>query len=632
MREFRTENNDINTNLIYELKQDEQADMVAIEMIQQNSNIPGLLKMIYTQNNSQRVLKYNITSKITLQQLLERNVTKKTIISVLINTIRTLISADEYLLEQDCFVLDMEKVFVDISSYEVGMIYLPIKIEKKNVDYSVFFKNLILISKYDESENCEYVAQIISYLNSASFSLVGFYDYLHQVGGLQKEPLNEVTYQQQPQLNNMQVQPQMNYQMNQQINRQVTPQMNLQTNQQMNQKMNQSVPNVQAENDGVKTIVDSFATVDAINNKKSGMLRKNQNQMQMSGQAPNVGRNQMAMPGQAPNVGRNQMAMPGQAPNIGRNQMAMPGQAPNVGRNQMAMPGQAPNVGRNQMAMPGQAPNIGRNQMAMPGQAPNVGRNQMAMPGQAPNVGRNQMQMPGQAPMMGNPLPVQNKKEKKAANKKDKKKGKLFGGNSETNNVMSVPNANMQNMNYNQSVQNNMSNNMSSVGMNNMSNRSIPNNFASGNSAFNNMPQSNMGMNNMSQNNIPGFGETTVLGVSNSGETTVLTPEMNPNNQGNVRQAYLVREKNGERVPITKEKFIIGKEKSFVDYFIADNTAISRSHAYIVNRNNEYYIVDTNSKNHTYVDGKLITPNTEINITNDCKIKLADEDFIFNIM
>lgn len=534
MREFRTENNDINTNLIYELKQDEQADMVAIEMIQQNSNIPGLLKMIYTQNNSQRVLKYNITSKITLQQLLERNVTKKTIISVLINTIRTLISADEYLLEQDCFVLDMEKVFVDISSYEVGMIYLPIKIEKKNVDYSVFFKNLILISKYDESENCEYVAQIISYLNSASFSLVGFYDYLHQVGGLQKEPLNEVTYQQQPQLNNMQVQPQMNYQMNQQINRQVTPQMNLQTNQQMNQKMNQSVPNVQTENDGVKTIVDSFATVDAINNKKSGMLRKNQNQMQM--------------------------------------------------------------------------------------------------PGQAPNVGRNQMQMPGQAPMMGNPLPVQNKKEKKAANKKDKKKGKLFGGNSETNNVMSVPNANMQNMNYNQSVQNNMPNNMSSVGMNNMSNRSIPNNFASGNSAFNNMPQSNMGMNNMSQNNIPGFGETTVLGVSNSGETTVLTPEMNPNNQGNVRQAYLVREKNGERVPITKEKFIIGKEKSFVDYFIADNTAISRSHAYIVNRNNEYYIVDTNSKNHTYVDGKLITPNTEINITNDCKIKLADEDFIFNIM
>jgi len=590
MREFRTENNDINTNLIYELKQDEQADMVAIEMIQQNSNIPGLLKMIYTQNNSQRVLKYNITSKITLQQLLERNVTKKTIISVLINTIRTLISADEYLLEQDCFVLDMEKVFVDISSYEVGMIYLPIKIEKKNVDYSVFFKNLILISKYDESENCEYVAQIISYLNSASFSLVGFYDYLHQVGGLQKEPLNEVTYQQQPQLNNMQVQPQMNYQMNQQINRQVTPQMNLQTNQQMNQKMNQSVPNVQTENDGVKTIVDSFATVDAINNKKSGMLRKNQNQMQM------------------------------------------PGQAPNVGRNQMAMPGQTPNVGRNQMAMPGQAPNVGRNQMAMPGQAPNVGRNQMAMPGQAPNVGRNQMQMPGQAPMMGNPLPVQNKKEKKAANKKDKKKGKLFGGNSETNNVMSVPNANMQNMNYNQSVQNNMPNNMSSVGMNNMSNRSIPNNFASGNSAFNNMPQSNMGMNNMSQNNIPGFGETTVLGVSNSGETTVLTPEMNPNNQGNVRQAYLVREKNGERVPITKEKFIIGKEKSFVDYFIADNTAISRSHAYIVNRNNEYYIVDTNSKNHTYVDGKLITPNTEINITNDCKIKLADEDFIFNIM
>ena len=171
MQEFKVENNDINTNLIYELKENEAADMVAIEMIQQNSNIPGLLKMIYTQNNSLRLLKYNITSKITLQQLLERNVTKKVIISVLTNTIRTLISADEYLLEQDCFVLDMEKIYVDLSSYEVGMIYLPLKMETKKVDYSMFFKNLILISKYDATENCEYVAQIISYLNSASFSL-----------------------------------------------------------------------------------------------------------------------------------------------------------------------------------------------------------------------------------------------------------------------------------------------------------------------------------------------------------------------------------------------------------------------------------------------------------------------------
>lgn len=572
MQEFKVENNDINTNLIYELKENEAADMVAIEMIQQNSNIPGLLKMIYTQNNSLRLLKYNITSKITLQQLLERNVTKKVIISVLINTIRTLISADEYLLEQDCFVLDMEKIYVDLSSYEVGMIYLPLKMETKKVDYSMFFKNLILISKYDATENCEYVAQIISYLNSASFSLVGFYDYLHQIAGLKNDSVKEEGYVQSG-LNIMSAGQAADYQM----------------------KQGNSI-----EDDNVKTIVDTFAASDMTNNDIS------------------------YIPNKSEQAGRNQMVMPGQSQVAGRNQMQVPGQSQAAGRNQMQVPGQSQAVGRNQMQMSGQPQAAGRNQMQVPEQSQIAGRNQMQVPGQNQPVGN---QMPGQTAMS---------KKNEKANKKEKKKSKLFGGKSEKNNKnMNVPNQNAQNtnvkQNYNQAIH---SNNMSVNGAisNNMLNNSIPNSNGMGNNSFNNMAQYNMGMGNVPQNNMPGFGETTVLGNAYSGETTVLNASMNPNNPKNIKQAYLIREKNGERIPITKEKFLIGKEKSFVDYFIADNTAISRSHAYIINHNNEYYIVDTNSKNHTYINGKLITPNTEVSISNDCKIKLADEEFIFSVM
>ena len=572
MQEFKVENNDINTNLIYELKENEAADMVAIEMIQQNSNIPGLLKMIYTQNNSLRLLKYNITSKITLQQLIERNVTKKVIISVLINTIRTLISADEYLLEQDCFVLDMEKIYVDLSSYEVGMIYLPLKMEAKKVDYSMFFKNLILISKYDATENCEYVAQIISYLNSASFSLVGFYDYLHQIAGLKNDSVKEEGYVQSG-LNNMSTRQAADYQM----------------------KQGNSI-----EDDNVKTIVDTFAASGMTNNDIS------------------------YIPNKSEQTGRNQMQMSGQPQATGRNQMVMPGQSQATGRNQMQVPGQSQAVGRNQMQMSGQPQAAGSNQMQVPGQSQIAGRNQMQVPGQNQPVGN---QMPGQTAMS---------KKNEKANKKEKKKGKLFGGKSEKNNKnMNVPNQNVQNtnvkQNYNQAIP---SNNMSVNGTisNNMLNNSIPNSNGMGNNSFNNMTQYNMGMGNVPHNNMPGFGETTVLGNAYSGETTVLNASMNPNNPENIKQAYLIREKNGERIPITKEKFLIGKEKSFVDYFIADNTAISRSHAYIINHNNEYYIVDTNSKNHTYINGKLITPNTEVSISNDCKIKLADEEFIFSVM
>lgn len=44
-------------------------------------------------------------------------------------------------------------------------------------------------------------------------------------------------------------------------------------------------------------------------------------------------------------------------------------------------------------------------------------------------------------------------------------------------------------------------------------------------------------------------------------------------------------------------------------------------------RFNEY----TNSTNHTYVDGKMIQPNTEVPIQQGTKIRLGNEDFEFKL-
>lgn len=123
------------------------------------------------------------------------------------------------------------------------------------------------------------------------------------------------------------------------------------------------------------------------------------------------------------------------------------------------------------------------------------------------------------------------------------------------------------------------------------------------------------------------FGETTVLSNAGIGETTVLgaspmAMEITP---------YLIRTKNNERIMLDKPVFRIGKEKSFVDYFIGDNTAISRSHANIITRDGEYFVQDTNSTNHTYVDGQMIQSNVEVKIAHGTKIKLANEDFEFKI-
>ncbi|MDD4095322.1 MAG: DUF6382 domain-containing protein [Oscillospiraceae bacterium] len=124
------------------------------------------------------------------------------------------------------------------------------------------------------------------------------------------------------------------------------------------------------------------------------------------------------------------------------------------------------------------------------------------------------------------------------------------------------------------------------------------------------------------------FGETTVLGGGAIGETTVLSAGMS---MSQTAVPYLIRAKNNEKIMLNKPVFRIGKEKSYVDYFIGDNTAISRSHVNIVTRGDEYYVLDTNSTNHTFVNGEMIQSNVEIQISHGDKIRLANDEFEFKL-
>lgn len=124
------------------------------------------------------------------------------------------------------------------------------------------------------------------------------------------------------------------------------------------------------------------------------------------------------------------------------------------------------------------------------------------------------------------------------------------------------------------------------------------------------------------------FGETTVLGGGVAGETTVLNAGATAARQIN---PHLIRAKNNENIPVNKPVFRIGKEKSYVDYFVADNTAISRSHANIITREDKYFVLDTNSTNHTFVNGQMISSSTEVEITHGTKLRFANEDFEFQL-
>ena len=63
----------------------------------------------------------------------------------------------------------------------------------------------------------------------------------------------------------------------------------------------------------------------------------------------------------------------------------------------------------------------------------------------------------------------------------------------------------------------------------------------------------------------------------------------------NIPGAVLIRKKNNERITITKAVFKIGKERRKVDYCISDNTNISRSHADVVFKDGQFFIIDNNA-------------------------------------
>ena len=121
--------------------------------------------------------------------------------------------------------------------------------------------------------------------------------------------------------------------------------------------------------------------------------------------------------------------------------------------------------------------------------------------------------------------------------------------------------------------------------------------------------------------------EATGLLTDTVSEDTALLAE----NQVNIRYPSLYRVLTEETISINKPVFRLGKEKSYVDYFVTNNIAVSRSHADIVTRGNRFFVIDLNSKNHTYINDRELPVHCEIEINDGDRLKLGNEEFIFHI-
>lgn len=130
------------------------------------------------------------------------------------------------------------------------------------------------------------------------------------------------------------------------------------------------------------------------------------------------------------------------------------------------------------------------------------------------------------------------------------------------------------------------------------------------------------------------FSETVdALNMGDTEETALL---IDPNettmlDMGGSSYPHMIRLNTYDQIEINKPVFRVGKERSYVDYFVSNNNAVSRIHADIITKNGHCYIKDDNSTNGTYVNGVVIPTEQEVEICDGDEISLANEPFEFHI-
>ncbi len=106
--------------------------------------------------------------------------------------------------------------------------------------------------------------------------------------------------------------------------------------------------------------------------------------------------------------------------------------------------------------------------------------------------------------------------------------------------------------------------------------------------------------------------------------------QLNSKRLNNKSSACLVHIRSGQEIRIQKEVFVIGKDKAIADLVLSNKT-ISRKHAEIITKGTHYFLKDNNSTNQTFVGGKPIKPDTNVEIFSGSIIRFSNEEYRFMV-
>jgi len=544
MKEFKYENQGASSFLVYQLKEEDVLDNISLNMLTSNK-AKGLASTNYMQMDTQRFIRYTITGKITANQFFARPVTKQSFMGIFKGITEAMVSAEEYMLDPACILLDLNQIYTDVSTGETECICLPVENEKEQKDQREFLKSVMFQAQFENPEEGSYVTRILNYLNS--IPVFSSLDFLNLLTEMEREGKKDRT------------------------------------------------PPAPAAKESLQQGVAEFGNAVA-NSSVAGMAASFFEQSSLSPAGALKQENvveevipDIPVPDDIPKEERISLFYLLQHYNNNRAKEYMAQQKQLKARKEA--------LKKIELAKKG-----GKKKSAASFNLPGgKAKTASAAPkAKKPSSGGFSFQVPGKE------------------SGKDKPGEDLSG-------IKSLPNApvNSQgNSAGNPKVSAPVGSGMN-IPKSNPSAAKGTLQPAKPSPLFSNQQEA---VGNGGRN----FGDTTVLHSGFRGEeTSVLNYTKAPDTP---KQPYLLRIKNGERIPITGNIFRLGKEEKFVDYVIHDNEAISRSHANIISRNGRYFLQDNNSTNHSFLNGQQCVSNVELPLQDKASIRLGNEEFQFLLL
>ena len=187
---FKVRNIGSEKYLSYILNDECEFDEELLDYLEENK-IPELIDIIYEEDDENDYLTYNVTGRTTVDALLSNTVNAEKILGIVRGVASGIVNLRDLGIPASYVILHKGFTYVNPVTYDVGMLCVPVEADANiNAEFRTFVKDILTSVKYDDSEDCNYVARLLNLLNTDKFTVRNFYSQLTELmesAGMQVE-------------------------------------------------------------------------------------------------------------------------------------------------------------------------------------------------------------------------------------------------------------------------------------------------------------------------------------------------------------------------------------------------------------------------------------------------------------